>query len=71
MHKSRFGVSISKSFRSCENSFSWFMNSYDTRGSSPLLLPMPRDIHDYIDDVLEITEHDIPIMYYYPSYYSE
>jgi hypothetical protein len=42
------------------------MNSYETFGSTPRLLPLPKDIHDYIDDVLEISEYEAPAMYYNP-----
>ena len=62
--------SVQKSYRSIENSFIGQMNSYETHGSTPRLLPLPKDIHDYIDDFLEISETDIPTMYYNPYDYS-
>lgn len=47
------------------------MNSYEHRGSLTKHLPMPKDIHDYIDDVLKISQNDVPMMYYYGDYYTE
>jgi hypothetical protein len=42
------------------------MYSNDTRGSTPKLLPLPKNIHDYIDDILEVTDNDYPTAYFYP-----
>lgn len=61
MNKYYTTSSISKSFY---NSSSFFIASYDTYGSSPKLLPRPKDIHDYIDDIQEVGTSEVPAAYY-------
>ncbi|OMJ86638.1 hypothetical protein SteCoe_11787 [Stentor coeruleus] len=70
MQRDRFNISISKSFKSCDNSFTLFTNSYETRESFTKYLPIPKNIHDYIDDIQKISHNDIPIIYCYGDYYS-
>jgi len=60
----RFRRSFSQSFI-YDNTLSLNLNSYETRVSTPMLLPLPKNIHDYIDDILEVTDGDIPAAYFY------
>lgn len=60
----KFKKSFSRSYL-YDNSLSFHNFSYDTRGSTPKLLPLPKDIHDYIDDILEVTDSEIPTAYFY------
>ena len=50
-----------------DNSLSFHNFSYETRGSTTKLLPLPKNIHDYIDDFLEVTDSEIPAAYFYHS----
>ena len=48
-----------------DNSFSLIYYS-DPFELSAKLFPMPKNIHDYIDDIQEITNLEVPVAYYNP-----